>query len=287
MKKRLKKIWAYLDRRFRVDALVTYFTRAQLTLVGPTFAYYVVLTLIPLLIMFVLTIAALNLKTEHVVTVLAQMLPSSIANFLTPIVNSVAHTNTKSYLSFSLIFIVWSLSQVLAVLRSTFNKIADKEEVGLPILSRLWAFLWLLVMLVTVAAIILIGNITALLINHWTGIVIASPTRWLVIIGLWIFLIWVNYRLPVKGARPSFLAAIVGTLIDLSLLMLLNRVFVWFANIQFHRSGVYQSLASIAVFLIWLDLLATILVVGFVLMTWLTEFPFFSKDDKEKEEENV
>ncbi|CAK1224796.1 YihY/virulence factor BrkB family protein [Fructobacillus evanidus] len=287
MKKRLKKIWAYLDRRFRVDALVTYFARAQLTLVGPTFAYYVVLTLIPLLIMFVLTIAALNLKTEHVVLVLAQMLPSSIANFLTPIVNSVAHTNTKSYLSFSLIFIVWTLSQVLAVLRSTFNKIADKEEVGLPILSRLWAFLWLLVMLVSVAAIILIGNVMTLLINHWTGIVIASPTRWLVIIGLWIFLIWVNYRLPVKAARPSFLAAIVGTLIDLSLLMLLNRVFVWFANVQFHRSGVYQSLASIAVFLIWLDLLATILVVGFVLMTWLTEFPFFSKDDKEKEEENV
>ncbi|USS91795.1 YihY/virulence factor BrkB family protein [Fructobacillus americanaquae] len=287
MKKRFKKIWAYLDHRFRADALVTYFTRAQLTLVGPTFAYYVVLTLIPLLIMFVLTIAALNLKTEHVVVVLAQMLPSSIANFLTPIVNSVAHTNTKSYLSFSLIFIAWSLSQVLAVLRSTFNKIADKEEVGLPILSRLWAFLWLIVMLVTVAAIILIGNITALLINHWTGIVIASPTRWLVIIGLWIFLIWVNYRLPVKAARPSFLAVIVGTLIDLSLLMLLNRVFVWFADIQFHRSGVYQSLASIAVFLIWLDLLATILVVGFILMTWLTEFPFFSKDDQEKEKENV
>lgn len=277
MKERIKQSWARWDRRFRLGSLITYFGRSQITLVGPSFAYYVVLTLIPLLIMFVLTISALNLRTDHVVAVMSQMLPTSISNFLTPIVNSVAHTNNKSYLSFSLVFIVWTLSQVMAVLRSTFNNIAHKNERGLPLLTRLWAFLWLLVMVASVALLVIVGNLFALLLYNWTGIVWRSPTRLLVIISMWIFLIWVNYRLPVKAARPSFSAVLIGSLIDVGLLTVLNKIFVWFADIQFHRSGVYQSLASIAVFLIWLDLLASILVIGFVLMTWLSEFPMFKR----------
>ncbi|WP_061992984.1 YihY/virulence factor BrkB family protein [Fructobacillus ficulneus] len=281
MKERVTNYWNHLDQRYRAKSLVKYFSRAQFAFVGPTFAYYVVLTLIPLLIMFVLAISAMNLNTARVIGALSDLLPTSISNFLIPLVDSVAHTNTNSYLSLSLIFIVWSLSQVTAVLRRAFNHIAGVDEVGLSLLTRAWAFLWMIVMLVVTVSVMFIGNIFAVFFYDWTGMFfLISPNRWLVLFAIWIILIWLNYRVPAPAARPSILAVLVGTLIDVILVSGLNKVFVALANVQFHRSSVSQSLASMAVFLIWLNLLATILIIGFVLMTWLTEFPWFRKRSK-------
>lgn len=242
-------------------------------MVGPTFAYYVLLTLFPLLIAVVLLISALHVSTTHLTNMMADFLPSSVNDFLSPVLTSVAKTNTQSYWSLSILFIFWSLSRVITVLREAFNRIADVEETGLPILARLWSFLWLLLMVVAFTVMVFAGNILNVYLHEITGLAFwVTPTRWLLLIGLWLVILWMNYQLPAKNARPPFLASLAGSLFDLALLNGLNKVFALLANFQFGKYGFYQSLTSIIVFLLWLNLVAAILVIGFVIMTWLSEF---------------
>ncbi|MCO0831799.1 YihY/virulence factor BrkB family protein [Fructobacillus sp. W13] len=275
---RITKGWAKLDRLLHVNDLVLYFSRAQIGLVGPTFAYYVLLTLFPLLIAVVLVISALNVTTSRLSEMMADFLPATVNEFIHPILNSVAHTNTQSYWSLSLIFIIWALSRVITVLREAFNRVADAEEPFLPILARLWSFLWLILMVVVFTVLIFAGNILGVYIQDLTGLGFwVKPTRWVLMFGLWAVLIWMNYELPTKEARAPFLASLLGSLFDLVALNGLNKVFALVAKFQFGKYGFYQSLTSIIVFLLWLNLVATVLVTGFVLMNWLSGFNWIGR----------
>ncbi|MCK8617835.1 YihY/virulence factor BrkB family protein [Fructobacillus sp. M158] len=273
MTKSIKKSWAFLDKKLHINELITYFSRSQVGMVGPTFAYYFLLTLFPLLIAVVLLISKLHVSTEHLSAMMGDFLPSSVNDFLNPVLTSVAKTNTESYWSLSIFFIFWSLSRVITVLREAFNRIANVEEPGLPILARFWSFLWLVLMLVIFTVLVFSGNILGIYLHEITGLAFwVTPTRWLLLIGLWLVLLWMNYQLPAKAARPPFLASLIGSLLDLGLLNGLNKVFALLANFQFGKYGFYQSLTSIIVFLLWLNLVAAILVIGFVVMNWLSGF---------------
>ncbi|MBS9335082.1 YihY/virulence factor BrkB family protein [Fructobacillus sp. M1-13] len=269
----IKKMWAFLDKKLHLNDLVTYFSRSQINMVGPTFAYYVLLTLFPLLIAVALLISAVHMSTGRLTTMMADFLPSSVNDFLGPVLTSVAHSNTQSYWSISLVFIFWSLSRVITVLREAFNRIADVEEPFLPILARFWSFLWLLLMVVAFTVLVFSGNILGVYLSEITGMGIwVTPTRFLLLIGLWLVLLWMNYQLPAKAARPPFLASLAGSLLDLLLLNGLNKIFALLANLQFGKYSFYESLTSIIVFLLWLNLVAMVLVFGFVVMNWLSGF---------------
>lgn len=273
MTKSFKNTWDFLDRKFHINDLVTYFSRSQITMVGPTFAYYVLLTLFPLLITLVLLISAMDISAMRLNHMMADFLPASIHDFLSPVLTSVAHSNTQSYWSLSILFIFWSLSRVTSVLRDCFNRITDTEETGLPILTRFWSFLWLLLMVMAFTAMAFAGNILAVYLHKIPGLAVwVAPTRILLLLGMWLVLLWMNYQLPAKAARPPFLASLAGSLLDLLLLNGLNKVFALLASFQVGKYSFYQSLTSITIFLLWLNLVADILVIGFVVMTWLAGF---------------
>lgn len=76
--------------------------------------------------------------------------------------------------------------------------------------------------------------------------------------------------LPAKLGRAPFKMVMLGSLIELGLLEILNVAFTWYVRFGLKRYDFYQSMSSIIVLLIWLNLIATILVTGYVLIHWLT-----------------
>ena len=80
----------------------------------------------------------------------------------------------------------------------------------------------------------------------------------------------VEYFLPTKAGRAPVRFVLVGSIIELIMLNLLNIGFTWYAKIGIRQYDFYQSMSSIIVLLIWLNLIATILVAGFVLIKWIT-----------------
>lgn len=274
MLNQVKYYWQKLDNRWQLATLGALFSRAQINYVGPTFAYYALLTVFPMLMSIAMIVSLANVSQAALMTTLNSMLPQDVAAIVRPIFKSVMASKQVSLLSFSVPFTLWTVSRVIAVFRLSFNRIADTDERISTMLTRFWSFLWLLVILVGFGVLLIGGNVLSLVVNRLPSnqlpLFILHQTRWLIWLGLWLALIMLNYFLPTKSGRAPFKIVMLGSLIELGLLEILNVAFTWYVRFGLKRYNFYQSMSSIIVLLIWLNLIATILVTGYVLIHWLT-----------------
>ncbi|MBU7537307.1 YihY/virulence factor BrkB family protein [Leuconostoc lactis] len=274
MLNQVKYYWQKLDNRWQLATLGELFSRAQINYVGPTFAYYALLTVFPMLMSIAMIVSIANVSQATLMTTLNSMLPQDVAAIVRPIFKSVMASKQVSLLSFSVPFTLWTVSRVIAVFRLSFNRIADTDERISTMLTRFWSFLWLLVILAGFGVLLIGGNVLTLVVNRLPSnqlpLLILHQTRWLIWLGLWLALVMLNYFLPTKSGRAPFKIVMLGSLIELGLLEILNVAFTWYVRFGLKRYDFYQSMSSIIVLLIWLNLIATILVTGYVLIHWLT-----------------
>ncbi|WP_308584224.1 YihY/virulence factor BrkB family protein [uncultured Leuconostoc sp.] len=274
MLNQVKYYWQKLDNRCQLATLGALFSRAQINYVGPTFAYYALLTVFPMLMSIAMIVSIANVSQATLMTTLNSMLPQDVAAIVRPIFKSVMASKQVSLLSFSVPFTLWTVSRVIAVFRLSFNRIADTDERISTMLTRFWSFLWLLVILAGFGVLLIGGNVLTLVVNRLPSnqlpLFILHQTRWLIWLGLWLALVMLNYFLPTKSGRAPFKIVMLGSLIELGLLEILNVAFTWYVRFGLKRYDFYQSMSSIIVLLIWLNLIATILVTGYVLIHWLT-----------------
>lgn len=274
MLNQVKYYWQKLDNRWQLATLGALFSRAQINYVGPTFAYYALLTVFPMLMSIAMIVSIANVSQATLMTTLNSMLPQDVAAIVRPIFKSVMASKQVSLLSFSVPFTLWTVSRVIAVFRLSFNRIADIDERISTMLTRFWSFLWLLVILAGFGVLLIGGNVLTLVVNRLPSnqlpLFILHQTRWLIWLGLWLALVMLNYFLPTKSGRAPFKIVMLGSLIELGLLEILNVAFTWYVRFGLKRYDFYQSMSSIIVLLIWLNLIATILVTGYVLIHWLT-----------------
>lgn len=274
MLNQVKYYWQKLDNRWQLATLGALFSRAQINYVGPTFAYYALLTVFPMLMSIAMIVSIANVSQATLMTTLNSMLPQDVAAIVRPIFKSVMASKQVSLLSFSVPFTLWTVSRVIAVFRLSFNRIADTDERISTMLTRFWSFLWLLVILAGFCVLLIGGNVLTLVVNRLPSnqlpLFILHQTRWLIWLGLWLALVMLNYFLPTKSGRAPFKIVMFGSLIELGLLEILNVAFTWYVRFGLKRYDFYQSMSSIIVLLIWLNLIATILVTGYVLIHWLT-----------------
>jgi len=274
MLNQVKYYWQKLDNRWQLATLGELFSRAQINYVGPTFAYYALLTVFPMLMSIAMIVSIANVSQATLMTTLNSMLPQDVAAIVRPIFKSVMASKQVSLLSFSVPFTLWTVSRVIAVFRLSFNRIADTDERISTVLTRFWSFLWLLVILAGFGVLLIGGNVLTLVVNRLPSnqlpLFILHQTRWLIWLGLWLALVMLNYFLPTKSGRAPFKIVMLGSLIELGLLEILNVAFTWYVRFGLKRYDFYQSMSSIIVLLIWLNLIATILVTGYVLIHWLT-----------------
>lgn len=274
MLNQVKNYWQKLDQRWQLATLGALFSRAQINYVGPTFAYYALLTVFPMLMSVAMLVSIADVSQATLMTTLNSMLPQDVAAIVRPIFKSVMASKQVTLLSFSVPFTLWTVSRVIAVFRASFNRIADTDERISTMLTRFWSFLWLLVILAGFGVLLIGGNILTLVVHQLPSnrlpLFVLHQTRWLIWLGLWLALVMLNYFLPTKSGRAPFKMVMLGSLIELGLLGILNVAFTWYVRFGLKRYDFYQSMSSIIVLLIWLNLIATILVTGYVLIHWFT-----------------
>ncbi|MEX0381231.1 YihY/virulence factor BrkB family protein [Leuconostoc sp. MS02] len=274
MLNKMKQYWQILDKKLKLSTLVTLFSRAQVGYVGPTFAYYALLTVFPMLIAIAIIISITNVSQTNIIAVIQSILPRDIETIVLPILQSVLSSKSTSLLSFSVLFTLWTVSRVISVFRVSFNRIADVEDRISNLLSRFWSFIWLLIIIAAFGVLMIGSNILTIVVqlvpsNQWTSF-LQHQTRWLIWLGMWGALIMMNYLLPTKEGRAPLRFVAIGSFIEVAALNLLNVGFTWYTNLAVKQYDFYQSMSAIIVLLIWLNLIATVLVTGYVLIQWLT-----------------
>jgi len=274
MLNQLKELWQKIDKKLKLSTLGTLFLRAQVGYVGPTFAYFALLTVFPMLIAIAIIISITNVSETNIISLIQSVLPRDIEKIVLPILQSVLSSKSTSLLSFSVLFTLWTVSRVIAVFRVSFNRIADVEDRISNLLSRFWSFVWLLIIIAAFGVLMIGSNVLTIVLqqipsNQWTSF-LQHQTKWLIWLGMWLALIMMNYLLPTKEGRAPLRFVAIGSLIEVGALNILNIGFSWYTNLAVKQYGFYQSMSAIIVLLIWLNLIATILVTGYVLIQWLT-----------------
>jgi membrane protein len=259
-----------LTKKFQLEQLKTYFQRGNLKMIGPTITYYTLLSLVPILMSVGAVASLVGIDANELVTLLSQHLPSNIMTILEPIIESVLKGGI-GILSFSILTTLWAASSVLAIIRKSFNTIYDVPERVSGLFTRVFSFLWLLVILVSAGLIMIVSAVLPAIIAAIPGIQwleIITQQRWLItLIGLWLIICALNETMPAK--RVPFKPLIIGSGIEVVLIIFVNYFFGWYAQFTVKNAGFYQSLGSLLVLIVYLNLICTMLVVGQIVIAWL------------------
>ncbi|MBU7455031.1 YihY/virulence factor BrkB family protein [Leuconostoc fallax] len=282
MLKKILQFWYRANERYKFDQLKVYWQRSQISYVGPTFAYYVLLTAFPILIGVAMMLSFTNIDNTVLIDNLRNILPPNISKILLPILTSILNNRSVSLFSITIILAIWSISRVIAIFRKAFNAIAGVEEKISSLLTRAFSFIWLLVIILLFGVFLIVGNVSVVVLQNfpaWSfADTILAQSQWIVSLGSWLMLVLLNFLLPTKEARTKLRYVLVGSFIEVGLLTLLNKGFTFYAKFALGRYDFYQSISSIIVVLIWLNLIASILVAGYVIIHWLSEFHWREKD---------
>lgn len=218
-------------------------------------AYYFFLSLFPLILaMFSLTgIFGGDTAFEWIMSRLRMALPGDASTYLEQFVREITGESRPGVLSFSVLFTLWSASNIFAVLADGLNRMYDLEE------TRAW---WkrrlIAVVAFLIGSVLLLGGSVAMLASpDLLGLVgLASAwevLRWPVAVVLLVLMMWlVYYLLPDRSMKGSARPALIGAAVGTALWLAATIGFRFYVS-HFGRYGdTYGFVGGIIVLLLWL-----------------------------------
>lgn len=228
-------------------------------------AYYFFLSIFPLLLaIFALTgIFGGQEAFDWIVGQLRRALPGGAASYLERFVAQITGESRPAVLSFSILFTLWSASNVFVVITDGLNRMYDLEE------HRSWWLRRVLALAAVVAAsVLLIGGSVSLLAGpsflSMLGVSAAwTFLRWPLAVALLVGLMWiVYYLLPNRDQSGAWLPTLIGAVWGTGLWLLATFGFRVYVSRFGTYSETYGMVGGVIVFLLWLYLTATAILFG-------------------------
>ncbi len=261
-------------RRF-VEVFREVLLRGEINQNSIVIAYYVLFSLFPMIIVFGNVLPFFRINTAPLTHYLAMVFPQTIAKFVIPIVNTLLRKHSGGFMSFGIIFAVWSFSRLTNSIRIAMNRIYGvyAVEKGMPwwnyFLLRSITFLLTTIMVILFASVIFILTFGEQILAFLSPIFNLEITwfdrlqsyRWPIIVGVMIMAVaYLNYVLPNISIRkrivwPGVLVTVVGWL-----------ALSYFFSLYLHYFGTrwenYGIIGTLIIFMLWLNISSTIFLFG-------------------------
>lgn len=259
------KVLSYLDE------LKNRTIEHQLAAFAAQMAYFFVLSFFPLLIFILSIISKLNLNYEFVVDAMRRFLPSSISIMITEFIGQTISTEGGAVLSVSGIVMLYSASRAVNALQRAINISYEVVETrNLLVVKFLGMFYTLLFTVIIVLSLIIptiakdLVDFTSTLLAyevddqwvyffHYLRNILLLSSVVIVIVSIYSFL--PNKKMHLSDIYPGALFAIAGSLFT-------NLIFSKVVVVLTDYSILYGSLSAIIAFMIWINLLAQIIILG-------------------------
>lgn len=228
-------------------------------------AYYFFLSLFPaILALFALTgIFGGDAAFEWIMDRLRLALPGDAARYLQRFVLEVTGESRPGILSFSILFTLWSASNVVTALADGLNRMYDLED------GRSWWLQRLVALgVVIVGAVLLVGNAVALLAGPELLDLLGlegfwAVLRWPLAILLLVVMTWLLYLvLPDRRQRGSALPTLIGAAVGTGLWILATWGFRLYVADFGSYDQTYGFVGGIIVLLLWLYLTSLAILFG-------------------------
>ncbi len=272
-----EKLYQYLDRlkerypvvAFIVDVIEVFLDR-RVSRSSAELAYYMLMTLFPMLIMVIAAVGWLPLKPESVTTFLKSIIPSQSFTIFSDYVTYVlSHQSSALFIA----GLIMSITASSAAFRSLLS--ISAEIYGRRTFRGIWYFLTSLlfsVLLLVVVHLSLVVVLTGNWFFQWFRgffYMLPLPTnlRWIrliILFGVALLFLSLLYRVtaPWGNKRPP---VVKGAMIIALLLVGASSLFSTFISFSTRYSTVYGSLASVIILMVWLYLCGNIVILGNVL----------------------
>lgn len=254
---------------FIVDVIEVFLDR-RVSRSSAELAYYMLLTLFPMLIMVIAAVGWLPLKPAAVIAFLKSIIPSQSFDLLLDYVTYVMSHQSKALFVAGLIM---SITASSAAFRSLLS--ISAEIYGRRTFRGIWYFLTSLLFSVLLLVVVYLSLVVVLTGNwffKWFRsffYMLPLPTnlRWirlLILFGVALLFLSLLYRItaPWGNKRPP---VIKGAMIIALLLVGASSLFSTFISLSTRYSTVYGSLASVIILMLWLYLCGNIVILGNVL----------------------
>lgn len=242
------------------------FKSAQVTTYASSAAFYIFLSIIPIIVLLFTIVPYTPLTEEGVLKVLLEILPDSLDTFTTGIVAEVYDKNV-AILSVSAVVLLWSASKGMQAITLGLNSINGVKETRNFVLMRLEACLYTVILLVLMVISLGLFVFGSFIMDHlvlWMHI----DEIYHILVD-WRFLVeWIFYAIPIaflyawvpnKRTKPHTQwrgAAFTGVTWTL-----FSYAFSLYLNV-FPAFSIYGSLTTVIITLFWIFVAMNILFLG-------------------------
>lgn len=242
-------------------------------------AYYLLLSLFPLLLTVGNILPLLNLNPQTVLPYIEELMPSEIFNQLEPaFVNLLTQSNT-SVLSLSAIVTLWSASRSVNALQEAMNKAYGVEPRSNFLVTKVVSFFMMILIVVSVVGVVVVLGIGQQILD-WLQTVFGfsltivdtfSALKWPVVVAGLIIVMCLIYRL-LPNAKIRILSVLPGALFTSLGWIALSQVFSLYLNYFSPAMASYQIIGSFIILMIWLNLASTMIILGGIINAVVAEF---------------
>ena len=242
-------------------------------------AYYLLLSLFPLLIAVGNILPYLRINPNTVLPYIAEAIPASIYHDLEPAIKSLLTQRSGSLLSLSAVAALWSASKSINALQIAMNKAFGVEDRQNFIVMRIMSLVVLLLLLAAVVGVVVIMGLGQTILHvlqpifHFSTKYIDTfqTLKWPVTALILLVIMFLIYRL-IPNAKLSFRSVFPGAVFATVGWMLLSQVFGLYMHYFSSKIAGYQIIGSFVVLMLWLNFAATIIILGAIINAIVEEY---------------
>ncbi|MDR0297083.1 MAG: YihY/virulence factor BrkB family protein [Streptococcaceae bacterium] len=269
----MKKLW----RRIASPVLtfIDLFKSAEMTLSSIAVAYYLLLSLFPLLLIVGNALPYLHINANSVLAFLSAHVPEQIYDAISGVVKSLLTQPNTSLLSLSVIVGLWTFSRALSMLQMAMNKAYGVYAHRDFIVSRILGLLSGLVVLLILYFSVILATVGVQILKAMQRVVhmnlalydalnhIGLPAAALASILALMFLYFILPNVRIKKIRY----VLPGTLFSTFVLVFLTNLFAIYLTEALRGLHDFKIVGTIAIFalMIWFIFIARVLILGAVM----------------------
>ena len=249
--------------------LKVFYDRLGVSRAAAALAYFLILSVFPLLICVNAFIGLLRLDTNAVMAAAAPFIPQESLSVVGEYLNYITDNETQGLLAAGIFMTLFTASAAFRALMNIMDDLYERRSykgVGQLIASILFSVLFLVTIYLSLAVLIT-GEWLFHLLEEYLHInagLLPWDWQWLrflILFCLVLLFVLLVYRLsaPRGKPRPPLLT---GAVLAAAALVAASILFSWFIGLSSQYSLVYGSLASVIILLIWLYLCGNILILG-------------------------
>ncbi|MBC2117639.1 YihY/virulence factor BrkB family protein [Listeria booriae] len=242
---------------------------ARVTSHAAQLTFYILLSILPMMLVFGNLIPLLPIPKEEIYNTLQTFMPPEVYDILRPVIESMLTNASGTAISLGLITAIWSASKCFSALQEVLNIVYQAPDRKNFIVTRIMSFLMMLVIIVVLGAVVFVfafgEQIVTFLQDQFDlkldALADLGATKWFITpIFLFILFLIIYWLVPnVKWKiRKSVIGALFATIGWLAATELLSA----YVSFQGDKILGFGSLSIMIVIMLWLYFVSIILLLG-------------------------